>query len=456
MLFGEVLAKPEWTQPSLSQEEIRKNGGVPPPPQPSLPTEFTLHLYNPDQNIVVRQKTSSWAGSTSYEFSMPQHSFRTPSASTLDRALDDPAFDATTPMINFVWRKEGKFAKDLTCFMTGKSTDITGKKAKKNREPDIAIALFSGLRDITIYETNLYRVDMEDPKGLEVTLLLGAAVIRDLYFGNIKDVFHIGEYTRKNSGGLAKRKTSSPQDPALMQPAMSGRPLPPPQSTPNGAYSSNSLPTRGDRNRQTLPPLQTTPPQAQRPLQDPMERWRLEQETAQLRQQEDELRRGEEARRREREKADEAEARRLKKQLEAEEREARRKQAEIDKETERLRKKYGDQQGLLPTSQQGGRHSAPLPQDPYQRPHTQPRPQYASNGMPMRQSRPPQQPPRPVSYNTQHAQYAPASVPYMSGGTMLAPDNGKKMASKKSFWGLRSHSDDASAKRLSKKQSSMF
>ena len=54
--------------------------------------------------------------------------------------------------------------------MTGKSTDPTGKK--KSKEPDIAVALFAGLKEITIYEPNLYRVEMEDYKGLEVVLLL--------------------------------------------------------------------------------------------------------------------------------------------------------------------------------------------------------------------------------------------------------------------------------------------
>ena len=38
------------------------------------------------------------------------------------------------------------------------------------------------MRELTIYEPNLQRVEMEDPKGLEVVLLLSAVVIKDLYF----------------------------------------------------------------------------------------------------------------------------------------------------------------------------------------------------------------------------------------------------------------------------------
>ncbi|TKA39318.1 hypothetical protein B0A49_13290, partial [Cryomyces minteri] len=124
ILYGEVLVRPGWTQPSLSQEQIRLNGGVPPPPQPIMPTEFVIQLYNPDQQVHVTQKPGTWGGSASYEFSMPQSTFRTPSASTLDRSQSDPVVAATTPRVNFVWKKESKLSKDLTCFLTGKSTDL--------------------------------------------------------------------------------------------------------------------------------------------------------------------------------------------------------------------------------------------------------------------------------------------------------------------------------------------
>ncbi|KAK8203473.1 hypothetical protein BKA81DRAFT_277115, partial [Phyllosticta paracitricarpa] len=211
VLYGETLVKPQFTSPTLSQDEIRRNGGVTPMPQPILPANFTIQLYDPDQQVTVKQKSGSWGGTASYEFSMPQITFRLPSASTLDRTLNDPAADITTPKLNFVWRRESKLSKDLTCYMTGKSTD-PAKKKKKSKEPDIAVALFRSLREVTVYESNLFRVEMEDPKGLEVVLLLSAAAIRDIYFGQINQVFNVSD-PRKNSGGLIIRKKTLPLEP---------------------------------------------------------------------------------------------------------------------------------------------------------------------------------------------------------------------------------------------------
>ncbi|KKY14191.1 hypothetical protein UCDDS831_g08406 [Diplodia seriata] len=216
ILYGEVYIRPEWTYPTLSAEEIRKNGGVAPPPQPVLPTEFTIQLYDPDQQVTVKQKSGSWGGTASYEFSMPQNTFRLPSSSTLDRSLNDPTADISTPKINFVWRREGKLSKDLSCFMTGKSTD-PAKKKRKAREPDIAVALFRALHEVTVYESNLYRVEMEDPKGLEIVLLLAASTIKALYFSQINETFNVGDAAiRRSSGGILGRKKSLPLDNALM------------------------------------------------------------------------------------------------------------------------------------------------------------------------------------------------------------------------------------------------
>ena len=64
VLFGEVLARPGWTQPTLSQDEARKQGGVSPPPQPVLPAEFVVQLYNPDQQVRVELKEGKWGSST--------------------------------------------------------------------------------------------------------------------------------------------------------------------------------------------------------------------------------------------------------------------------------------------------------------------------------------------------------------------------------------------------------
>lgn len=228
-----MLAKPGWSHPSLSQEEIRKNGGVPPPPEPIFPDQFAIQLYNPETQIIVKEQKSKWSGTQSWEFSIPQTTFRTPSASTLDRTQNDPAADATTPRVNFVWRKEGRYGKDMTCYLTGKSTDLLGKKAKKSKEPDIAVALFTMLKELTIMEPNLYRIEIEDYKGLEVVLLLSAAVIRDMFINNQREAFHIVDPVgRKNSGSILTRKASSPLvGPGVTPPMMTPQPPPPPPYT---------------------------------------------------------------------------------------------------------------------------------------------------------------------------------------------------------------------------------
>jgi hypothetical protein len=184
VLFGEVLIVPEWTQPTMSAEAIRQNGGVAPPPEPMIPSQFTIHLYNPDQDITVRYKPKTWNTQPSWEFEMPQRTFRQPSNSTLDQTQNDPTTSALTPKLRFIWRKNGTLSKDFTCYLCGKTTTPDGRK--KSKEPDITISIFKSLKEITLYEPNLYRVEMEDFKGLEVVLMLGAVVIRDFYFGTLK------------------------------------------------------------------------------------------------------------------------------------------------------------------------------------------------------------------------------------------------------------------------------
>jgi hypothetical protein len=340
VLYGEVLIKPEWSQPSLSLEEMRRSAGLPPAPVPILPTQFIVQLYNPDLQVTVTQKPGTWGGSASYEFSLPQLVFRTPSVSTLDRSLNDPAASLVTPKLNFVWRKESKLAKDLTCYLTGKSTDEVVKK--KHRDPDITVGLFRSLRELTIYEPNLYRVELEDPKGLELVLLLSAAVIKDLYFSSdLNQVFNIH--------GLA-RLTSTSKVPATC-----------------------SLGPANSTRRKSLPRLRTTSsssiPAVPAPIAglgtasapDPRTQWELDAETARLRAQveaeEREMRRIEALRRKERDRIDEAETRRLRKMVEHEYREARRRQEEVDRETERLRRQYA----LRPPSPVDDRYSNSAP-----------------------------------------------------------------------------------------------
>ena len=438
VLFGEVLARPGWTQPSLSQEEVRKQGGVPPPPQPILPQEFVVQLYNPDQQVRVELKEGKWGSSDTFTFSMPQDVFRTPSGSTLDKGTSDPSSLPTTPKINFVWRKEGKLSKDLTCYMTGRSTDT--KKKSNRKDPDIAIGLWRQMRELTIYEPNLSRIDMEDPKGLECVLLLSAVVIKDLYFSardQLRETFNVSDSpTRKLSAG--GRRLSHQKSTAVM----TGPPNPL-HSHPSAQASSQQTPlpvrTPNEAKRNSLPKLQTAPavPSASNkppPMADPRAQWELDAETARLKAESEREAKEAARRRRERERADEAEARRLQKAMEAEEKERQRKQADIDRETERLRKLYG----VKPLPQQDARR----PQANTSRPQQPPRPVMGSNGLYSQPS-------------------ASASGLYMSGGagnqSSLNVPGGKPMQKKKSsFFGLRSHSDDGGQSRLAKKQSTMW
>lgn len=231
VVYGEVAVVPEWNQPSLSAETIRVNGGTAPPAEPILPTQFTIQLYNPDQQILVRHKAKSWNTPARWEFEMPQRTFRVPSASTLDQTQGDPAAEEITPKLRFSWRKDGKLSKDLTCLHHGRSVTVPDARTK-SREPDITVALFQGLRELTLYEPNLYRVEMEDFKGLEVVLLLAAIAIRDIFFGPAKEAFHIAAVgmgqpsTRPQGAAQSAANGNKPSPPRLNIPAKAPSPSP--------------------------------------------------------------------------------------------------------------------------------------------------------------------------------------------------------------------------------------
>jgi hypothetical protein len=490
ILFGEVLAKPGWSHPTLSQEEIRKNGGVAPPPQPVFPDQFAIQLYNPDTQIVVKQQTAKWSGTVSWEFSLPQISFRMPSASALDRTQTDPSADIHTPRVNLAWRKEGRYGKDMTCYLTGKSTDPTGKKAKKNKEPDIAVALFSGLKEMTIMEPNLYRVEIEDYKGLEVALLLSAAVIRDMFFSNPRDTFHIAD---KAGGGMRARKGSSPlEGPGFTPPVMTPQPPPPPAYTGPSQYppekvSAQSAPAsvpapaparapapapaqyRQPRpptfatntaaaKRTSLPPLQTQPQPQQPSRTNHRTQREIDAEAARLKAQieaeERERKRQEEAVRKARRRQEAEEERQTRqflenerKEKEREDKERRRRQAEVDAETERLRKQFGDQSNLLapqrPAQQPQRQRLSWQTQRPTQPPRTQQRPAPV-----------PTQPGPHLGAHVQPGSHRPTASHSSFFGGQPKPSP-QPMKAKKSFWGLRT-SSETTAEKLKKKKSSMF
>ncbi len=391
-----------------------------PPPEPILPGEFVVQLYNPDQQVRVKQKPGSWGSAPSWEFEMPQQSFRQPSTSSIDRTLNDPVASELTPRIGFKWKKDSKFAKDLACFLSGKTVNADGSK-RRNKEPDITVAIFKALKEVTLYEPNLQRVEIEDLKGFEVVLLLSAIVIRDVYFGHMEQAFNIS-----GPPGPCSASTS-PRPSAALGGLYSGRPISPAdqrRKASSPARPSVAVPQRDNR----IPPT------------DPRSQWEIDAETARLKKQA-------EAEERERKRKEASEQKRIKKMLEAEEKEKRRKQAEVDKETERLKRIYGSQGQLAPTlpTRPASNHNRPS-QVPAQAPNPFLRPQSVP------QPGPPQVrwgPPAPGPYLQ-----VPGGYPSQSGffGN-TRPAVQPKLREKKSFFGYRREND---APKLHKKRSSVF
>ncbi|KAH0565123.1 hypothetical protein GP486_001491 [Trichoglossum hirsutum] len=423
VLFAEILLRPEWTQPTLSADEIHRGGGIPPRPHPILPTEFAIQLYNPDQQVQIKQVQGSWSSSAYWEFEMPQQTFRTPSTSTLDRSRSDPTVAITTPRVTFRWRRDGKLSKNLVCVMCGKNTIVDEGKKKSSKDPDVTIAWFTGLKEVTIYEPNMYRVDMEDPKGLEVVLLLGAAAIRDIYFAsNTDSVFNIAT---ARASGILGRNNSSPTSGSGAARITSSQP-----PVSHGKQRSESL--WYGRDPQSRRQAQQSPPA------DPLAQWQIDAETVRLKKQQ-------ELERQEQERVEQTELKRIRKMLDVEEKEQRRKDAEIAKETERLRKLYGGEQQAM-----GQKPPMPSLQIPMQRPYSG----IALHHQPMS---PPQQQGSPYLQAT--GAY-PASG-FFGGGGLLKPDNGQRLNSgkdhRRSFLGLRGRSQsDSGTSKLTKKKSSMF
>ncbi|KAI1426033.1 hypothetical protein F5Y12DRAFT_744684 [Xylaria sp. FL1777] len=351
VIFAEVLIEPEFQQPSLSAAEIRARNGAPAAPAPIVPESFTVQLYNPDQQVVVRGEKSMWMGKESFEFEIPQQTFRMPSASQIDRQQNDPVANSLTPKIMFKWKRESKFSKDMTCYMTGRS--VGGKKSK---EPDITVALYKHGREtaVTIYEPNLQRVEVEDRKGLEIVLLLGAEVIREIYLTTGRDSFNVGgapPSKRKNSRPLAHSPGSPNPDVYTMTSAVG--------TNVNSPITQQPTPPQDGEMRR---------PSAANPQDE-----------------------------RERDKRDKAEQKRIKKMLEDEERERREREAAVEKETERLRKEFGmegQDYGLRPN----------LP--PRQSPNTT---SNVGSSRPTLHLQTPAPPPRPLSAGPRPAGAGPSS-----------------------------------------------
>lgn len=372
---------------------------------------------------------------------MPQRTFRVPSASTLDRTQSDPAAADVTPKLKFSWRKDGKLSKDLSCLLHGKSTTIPDTRTK-SREPDITVALFQGLRELTLYEPNLYRVEMEDFKGLEVALLLAAVAIRDIFFVPAKEAFHI---VAGGSTVASGRHQTSPGG---------GKPQ---QAQAAGAVSSS----KPSPPRLTIPQSHSPAPQTRR--------------------RQDELAQKEERRTQEL----------LAAEKRAQEKARRKREAEVEKETKRLQQIYGKEEEQV---RQRRPHLPPRPNGPsrpsthqysqsyshlpsqvtsqlprHSRPqysHGAPAPTFANSPYlhatggrldPRAQSTThlsphPQMQPRPQSTVGFYQQPT-------SSGALLAPSGRPTQQAqprKSSFFGFKRYKDESSGKKLERKRSSMF
>lgn len=198
-----------------------------------------MSLHNPDSRVTLTQKPSSWASGPYWEFSLPKTSFLEPTGSKLDVDLDvTKRILSTVPLATFRWRKEGGVLSksSLRCslihpsnitrldeFSGGSASDSHGRKkvsGSGSSEPDITVAIFSnginagksaGRGEITIFEPHLNRVEVEDRKGLEVTLVMTAMAIADIYFGDMRTGFNLGPRAPQNFTGPGRTASITQQ-----------------------------------------------------------------------------------------------------------------------------------------------------------------------------------------------------------------------------------------------------
>ncbi|KAM0250308.1 hypothetical protein ACHAP5_002369 [Fusarium lateritium] len=431
VIYAEVGVKPDWVAPTLSAAEIRAQNGNPPPKTPATPESFAVSLYNPDQAVAVKQHPGSWGKTDIWEFELPERSFKLPSASQIDQEHRPPITELV-PKVVFRWKRDGRLSKDMTCYMTGRN--VGGKKSK---EPDITVAFFRAKHDsiMTIYEPNMARVEIEDRRGLEITLLMSAETIKDLYLNPSQDPFHLLASTNGR-----RRQNSRPAADSSTGPTMTGA-------------LNNNRPSSPPR---TQAPAQPSNNNAQREAEVEAETRRLQAMVAE-----------EERKRLEREKQEEDERKRIQKMLETEEQERLKRDAEVDKETERLRREYGmaGQEFDDPTSPEQTSPSLP------------PRPQFASgpaNNAPPNSSNLPQRPysvgptpngqPQPTFFAPPPSQAKPSQPgPSENGkkrhglGGLLqgaAPYAGPAAASVSGFFSSRK--DEDKRKKVHKKRSVHF
>ncbi|KAH8154001.1 uncharacterized protein LAJ45_01768 [Morchella importuna] len=421
ILYASINARPE-----IHPSSATSPGGTPADPKVLLPSEFAISLFNPDSTTILEHHHSALRG-TYWEFSLPKTSFLPPTSSKLDAASAAAAI-AHLPRATFRWRKEGGIMTrpQLRCSLVSPAnlpsipgTASASKKAGAN-EPDIPIAMFLGLGEkkgigeITIIQSNLKRVEVEDLKGLEVVLLLSAMAIGDIWFQSTNQMFNLNPPIRGSANGTARRKNSMPLAAATPTIAVSApEPRSPPTTSPqHGKPPPNdaSFAARFQQQQQSHQRRHSTPMDA-----DAEYSRRVQEEEKRKR------------------RIAEKEQEEIRKMLaEEESRERRKREEDINRETERLKRIYEAERAEYMA--RGARNAA--------------QPQRVSSQQ--RNQRPP--------------------VVGGSGGMMMPPPQGgrggaandeKKLGSRKSFLGLKfgsssSSKEEEKKKKLSKKGSSMF
>ncbi|KAF3933731.1 hypothetical protein ABW19_dt0205262 [Dactylella cylindrospora] len=322
------------------------------------------------------------------------------------------------------------------------SSDPSARK-KGGAEPDITVAIMDKLKDVTIYEPNLHRVDVEDKKGLELVLVLTATVIADIYFTAPSTSFNIGAQSAITVGA-----NTVPQRPlsAIIPGGIGG-----------GGKSASPTKTSPTSTLLKTP----SPPNHAQHIVNPG----VLNETARLQRQqvEDDRRRAAEEQKRAREVAREEE--RIRRMLREEDKVRRKREAEVEKETEKLRKQYSTDyqawqnlQKQQPQSQQehygyyngrqNGHQSRPSgPPSAYRQNQPPPQPQ-----RPISQQLPPRQP----LYSVPESQQARPPAQGGQYGQYLGPPQAQQPQPKRksSFLGLFGSGSGGGG--LSKKKSSLF
>ena len=393
-------------------------------------------------------------------------------------------------MATFRWRKEGGVLTrgSLRCSLIHENnvlhenggggpaapTDSNSNEKRKTSgpsEPDITVAIFTnglmggksaGKGEVTIFEPNLRRIEVEDLKGLEVTLVMTAMAIADMYFGDMRTGFNLGPRAPAGFSGPGRTATigkGQPVDMGTVNPGfvIPGGAAPVPAdarrgSAVNGAGSGSSSaappppyaggPPPGFTGDTKVRPTQEQllNPAYQQQLRDEERRKKEAAERAEREAHEAAARRRREMIEQARLAEQEAEARRLQRQFEVE---AARETARIEAETRRLREEWERERAEMerqgrraggvsgnsrPQSQPGaaGRqyqphffHSHHQQQQPVYRP-----PLVAVNGVPPRGGSQAQ------NTTMSGANYGPVYPPRPQNGQHLAP----QMKSKKSGW----------------------